>query len=78
MCGCGKRSVPVSRIPALRPTVGPRPVTGGVAAGATPAQIRALGLQTNTSPTKSSLQMDAERRRIEKIRRDAIRAKLNK
>jgi hypothetical protein len=77
MCGCGKKSVPVSRVPALRPSVGPRPVVGGVAAGASPATIRALGLQQNTSP-KSAMQMDAERRRIEKIRRDAIRAKLNK
>lgn len=75
-CGCGKRSSP-SRSPALRPSIGPRSVQGGPAAGATPATIRALGLQTNTSP-KSSLQLDAERRRIEKIRRDAIRAKLNK
>lgn len=76
MCGCGKKSSP-SRTPTLRPSIGPKAVQGGVSAGATPATIRALGLQTNTSP-KSGLQLDAERRRIEKIRRDAIRAKLNK
>jgi hypothetical protein len=34
-------------------------------------------MQANTAP-KSAIRMDAERRRIEKLKRDAIRAKLNK
>ena len=76
MCGCGGRAS-VSRSPAFKPTITARAVTGGVAAGKNPIQIRALGLQTNTT-VKSSLQLNAERRRIEKIRRDAIRAALNK
>lgn len=78
-CGCsgGRRTGP-SRTPALRPAAAtPRPVNTGLTSAASPAEIRALGLQQNTAP-KSAVRMDAERRRIEKLKRDAIRAKLNK
>lgn len=75
MCGC-KKSAPVTRVPTIRPASTPRPLIGGLAAGATPAQIRALGMQANVTP-KSAMQLTAERRKIEKIKRDAIKAKLN-
>jgi hypothetical protein len=75
-CACrGKSSGP--RSANLRPTIGPRPITGGVAAGATPSQLRALGLQTNTA-VQNPNRLDADRRRIEKMRRAAIKNKLNK
>ena len=78
-CNCGgKRGTPRQfRRRASTPTVGPQSIQGGSAAGPSPAQIRALGLQTATSP-KSSKRLDEERRRVEKLRRDAIRRKLNK
>lgn len=76
MCGCGKKSSP-SRIPALRPSIGPRPVIRGVAAAPSPGQLRALSLPGNISP-RTVVKMDAERRKIEKIRREAIRQALNK
>lgn len=76
MCGCGKKSV-TSRVPSARPTIGPRSIQGGVAAGASPATIRSLSLQTNNGP-KDGNRLDAERLRIEKLRREAIRNRLNK
>ncbi len=75
-CGCGKKGV-VRRTPALRATVGPKSIKGGTAAGPSPGELRALGLQKAVSLTESR-QMDAQRRRVEKLRRDAIRRKLGK
>ena len=79
-CGSGRRNT-VARTRALRPTSGPRTrsIQGGSAAGASPATLRALGIQNSTGPSLGQAkQMDAERRRIEKLRRDAIKRKLNK
>lgn len=76
MCGCGKRSTP-RRVPTLRPSVGPRSIQGGTAAGPSPSELRALGMQEATSLVEAR-QMDAQRRRMEKIRRDTIRKKLGK
>jgi hypothetical protein len=75
-CGCGKKSAPVRRR-VLRPSIGPRSIVGGTAAGPTPAEITALGLQSAVSVTESR-RLDEHRRRIEKLRRDAIKRKLNK
>lgn len=50
---------------------------GGTAAGPSPAEIRALGLQ-NSNSVSESRRMDDHRRRIEKLRRDAIKRRLNK
>lgn len=76
-CGCGKKGV-VRRTPMLRATVGPKSIKS---AGATPLELRALGLQQAVS-LSDSRSLDAQRRRIEKLRRDAIRdaikRKLNK
>lgn len=78
-CGCGgARRAGATRTPAFRPVASVvRPLNAGLTSAASPGEVRALGLQQNTAP-KSAVQMDAERRRIEKLKRDAIRAKLNK
>lgn len=76
-CGCNKKSS-LPRRPSFRPSVGPKAITGGLAAGANnPVQLRALGLQKATSITDVR-KMDEQRRRIEKLRREAIKKKLNK
>ena len=76
MCGCGKKGV-TRRAPSLRASVGPRSVSGGVAAGPTPLELRTLGLQSAQSMTESKI-INSERRRIEKLRRDAIKRKFGK
>ena len=80
-CGGGKRGVRRRTINGRAQNV--RPVTavqgsvqGGIAAGATPEQLRALGLQSNAPVSPQRL--DADRRRVEKLRREAIRRALNK
>lgn len=74
-CGCGRRSAP--RTAAMRPSVGPRPVQGGLAAAPNPAQIRAIGLPQNMSLGETR-KMDEQRQLLEKVRREAIRKRLNK
>lgn len=76
MCGCGKKGV-TRRAPTLRASVGPRSVKGGAAAAATPLELRTLGLQNAQSLTESR-NVDVQRRRIEKLRRDAIKRKFGK
>jgi hypothetical protein len=78
MCGCGKKGV-VRRAPTLgragvSPSIGPKSIAS---AGPTPGELRALGLQKSVSLTDSR-SMDAQRRRVEKLRRDAIKNKLGK
>ena len=75
MCGCGKRSAP-SKLTNYRPSVGPRPVTGGVPSSPQ-LLVRSLSLQTAMSP-KEAVRLDAERLEMMKRRREAIRAKFNK
>jgi hypothetical protein len=75
-CGCGKRNV-MPRTTTLRPTVGPRPIVGGTAAGANPAEIRALGMQQNVGLGETR-RLDEQRLRLEKLRRQAIAKRLNK
>jgi len=75
-CGCGKRGA-TPRRRTLRPSAGPRSIRGGTAAGPNPAQLRALGLQKATSAGEVR-RLDEQRRRIEKLRRDAIKRRLNK
>jgi hypothetical protein len=74
-CGCGRKGIVARRN--IRPTVGPRPLVGGSAAGPSPAQVRAIGMQNATSLGESR-RLDEQRLRAEKLRRDAIRKKLNK
>jgi hypothetical protein len=85
-CGCkgGRKGTSVRRAPTsgggvrlIRPTVGPTPAIGGVAAGPSPAQLRALNLPNNAAPVTPG-RMDADKRRIERLRRAAIQKALNK
>lgn len=76
-CGCGKRSAPAGFRRTLAPSAGPRPIQGGTAAGPTPAQLRALGAQQAVTPGEVR-KLDEHRRRIEKLRRDAVKKRLNK
>ena len=77
-CGGGRRSAPRNfRKKTLTPSVGPTSVQGGTAAGPSPAQLRALGLQSAVSLNQSR-RLDENRRQLEKKRRDAIRRRLNK
>lgn len=71
-CGCGRKSSP-SRTQALRPSVGSRPQKT-----VSTASLRALGLQQQSVSLTEARQMDTQRRRIEKLKRDAIRKSLNK
>lgn len=75
-CGCGKKSSPARRL-TLRPSVGPRSIQGGVAAGPTPSELRALGMQQSVSVGESR-RMDDQRLKAEKLRREAIKKRLNK
>lgn len=75
-CNCGKKSAPLRRA-SIRPTVGPRPLVGGAAAGPNPAELRALGMQDTVSLGESR-KMDDQRLKAEKLRREAIKKRLNK
>lgn len=75
-CGCGKKNVMPRRV-TLRPTVGPRPLVGGSSAGATPTEVRALGLQKAVGVGESR-RLDEQRLLLEKKRREAIAKRLNK
>lgn len=74
-CGCGKKGV-VRKTPSLRASVGPKSIARGTV-GPTPSDLRTLNMQ-NVVSNSDSKTMDAQRRRIEKLRRDAIKKKLNK
>ena len=75
-CGCGKKSAAPRRV-SLRPSVGPRSISGGSAAGPNPAEVRALALPKNVSVGESR-RMDDQRLRLERLRRAAIQKKLGK
>ena len=76
-CGCGKKSSPSSpNRPALRPSIGPKAVVGGQAA-TNPIEIRQLSLTQNVSLGESR-RMDEQRQKLEKMRREAIKKRLNK
>lgn len=74
MCGCsGKKSnrrvINNNRLARTGPT------NGIVQNGATPEQLRILNIQNNEAKPSN---LDADKRRIEKLRRDAVRKALNK
>ena len=73
-CGCNKKGVRPGAI--LRPTTSVRSVSGGIAAGPTPTQLRSLA-QAPVTPLNAA-GLSAERRRTQAIRRDAIRKTFNK
>lgn len=75
-CGCGKRNIMPRRV-GLRPTVGPKAIQGGSAAGPSPGEVRALGLQESVSLGQTR-RLDEQRLAAEKLRRAAIKKKLGK
>lgn len=75
LCGCGKRNV-MPRA-ALRPSVGPRAIQGGTAAGPSPAAVRAVALQKSVS-LQETRRMDNQRLKLEAMRRAAIAKRLGK
>lgn len=75
-CGCNKKNA-IRQNRAFRPTASVRPIQGGPAAGLTPQQVRALEAQANPAISPKRLEkMDIQRRRIEQLRRNAIKRKL--
>ena len=74
MCGCKGRGSSSARRRTIRPSAGPTSVQS---AGATPEQLRALGIQSAQSLTESK-KLDSNRRRVEKLRRQAIRRRLGR
>lgn len=72
-CGCNKNRGARSR-PAIGPTN--RSVTGGIASGPTPTQLRSQAAQPQQQTNAAGL--SSERRKTQAIRRDAIRKALNK
>lgn len=74
-CGCGKKgSSPRRNKKTLMPTVGPKSIR---TTGATPSDIRAMGMAGSTGVGQAK-KMDEQRKRIEKLKRDAVRKKLGK
>jgi hypothetical protein len=76
MCGCNKNKGRRSTGPTLRPSTSVRSTPGGIAAGPTPTQVRAQSLPPETPTSVAGL--NAERRKTQSLRRDAIRKALNK
>jgi len=78
-CNCGKNRGRRSRTRELRPTSGPvqNATNNGVAAGAGPAELRALNILKTTGP-RPGRRVNAERKRIDRLRRAAIQKSLNK
>lgn len=74
-CGGGRKSTPMSFRRTFRPSVGPASISGGTAAGPDPGTTRMLAMQAAISPTEYG-KMDEQRRRIEKLRRAAVKRKL--
>ena len=54
-----------------------RSIQGGTAAGPNPAEVRALGMQSSLSLGESR-RMDDQKLKAEKLRREAIKKRLNK
>ena len=76
MCNCGRSGAVRGFSAANRPKV----VVGQSAGGPSVGQLRALGLNNAAAATNnaSNASTNEERRRIEKLRRDAIRRKFNR
>lgn len=74
-CGC-KKNIGGRSGAIMRPTTTVRSVTGGIASGPTPTQLRAQAVPPPTTANAASL--SAERKKTQSLRRDAIRRSLNK
>ena len=79
-CGGARRSARSRPVTGLRSVQAQRLASGlpiGNPGGATPTAIRALGMQQAVSPMEVR-KMDEQRRRIERLRREAVQKKFNK
>lgn len=75
-CGCNKKGLKPTRT-ALRPTIRLQSAQGGQPPVTNLAEVRALGITQNISPGETR-RMDDQRQRLEKMRREAIKKRLNK
>lgn len=80
-CGkCGKKSRRSRPVTGLRSIQAQRIASGlpaGNPTGPTPTTVRALGMQKAVSATEVK-RMDAQRRRIERLRREAVQRRFGK
>lgn len=78
-CGCGRKNI-MPRSRTLQPTIGPRSVTGGVAAGPTPSEVRILNMQKmvaeNPPQPTGQDSMSEQRRKLEMMRRAVLKRKM--
>lgn len=74
-CGCKKGNRGAH---SLRPTTTVRSTAGGIAAGPSPSQLRALQQTQTPQPVLNAAGLSAERRKTQAIRRNAIRKAFNK
>lgn len=75
MCGCSGKKSNNRRVYSNNRLVRTGPNNSSTPNGSTPEQLRILNIQ-NTENKPNNL--DSDKRRIEKLRRDAVRKALNK
>jgi len=75
-CGCKKGVGSNSRTPLIRPVTSVRSVTRGVASARTPTEVRNQAVAPQTPVNSGGVNL--ERRKVQALRRDAIRKSLNK
>ena len=76
-CSCNKGVRYRSRTPIIRPTTSARSTQGGIAAGMTPTQQRAQQAIPPQQPLNQG-GIAAEKRKVQALRREAIRKAFNK
>jgi hypothetical protein len=75
-CGCGKGNTSRGRNPVIRPVISARSVTGGIASARNPTEVRNQSL-TPQAPINAG-GINAEKRKVQALRRDAIKKSLGK
>ena len=75
-CGCGKGNNSRGRNPVIRPVTSARSVTGGIASARTPTEVRNQSLTPQTPINAGGI--NAEKRKVQALRRDAIKKSLGK
>jgi len=75
-CGCNKGAANRSRTPIVRPISSQRSTRSGIAAARTPTEVRNQSM--NPPSNMNSGGINAERRRTQALRREAISKSLNK
>lgn len=75
-CGCGKGSAARGRSPVIRPVISARSVTGGIASARTPTEV--MNQSITPQPPINAGGINAEKRKVQALRRDAIKKSLGK